>query len=106
MTALRGLIRDFRRGGAVSIMAMMVSAAAGAQTPAPDVQSPVAAAAAPTPASDVPAESAPAAADQADAADREIVVTGSRITGGFTSPTPVTVLSSERANALVINNVG
>ncbi|MEN2788765.1 TonB-dependent receptor [Sphingomonas oligophenolica] len=64
-----------------------------------------------------PADQAPA--DQAQASDQaatpaaeaqessgEIVVTGSRLTGGFKAPTPVTVLSNDRVQSLSITNVG
>jgi len=47
-------------------------------------------------------ESAPAA----DSGGGAIVVTGSRIQGGFTAPTPVTVLGADRVQALSITNVG
>jgi len=50
------------------------------------------------------APSPPAAVPDAPA--QEITVTGSRIAGGFQSPTPVTVLTNERFKALVVSNVG
>lgn len=36
----------------------------------------------------------------------EIVITGTHISGGFEAPTPVTVLTNERAKALVVSNIG
>jgi len=68
-------------------------------------------------AQDAPAQPAPAtaSADQpAPGADQpaaasdagQIIVTGTRISGGFQTPTPVTVLTNERARALVVSNVG
>ena len=51
----------------------------------------------------VPAE---AETDEAEAPEREIVVTGSRVSTGFSAPTPVTVLGSDRVEALAITNVG
>lgn len=51
----------------------------------------------------------PVAAEQdrpaANASD-PIIVTGSRITGGFSAPTPVTVLGNDRVQALAITNIG
>lgn len=51
------------------------------------------------------AEPPPAEAETANGND-PIIVTGSRIAGGFTAPTPVTVLSNDRVQALAITNVG
>jgi outer membrane receptor protein involved in Fe transport len=52
-----------------------------------------------------PAPAAPAAADDTPP-PQEIVVTGTRITGGFQTPTPVTTLTNERSKALVVSNIG
>ncbi|KRA83244.1 hypothetical protein ASD76_04065 [Altererythrobacter sp. Root672] len=50
------------------------------------------------------------ASTETEPAEGEIVVTGSRLgsglSSGFTSPTPVTVLDSQRVEALAITNVG
>ncbi|RZA11980.1 MAG: hypothetical protein EOP02_31165, partial [Proteobacteria bacterium] len=53
----------------------------------------------PVPAEPEQDKSAPANSDP-------IIVTGSRISGGFSAPTPVTVLSNDRVQALAITNVG
>jgi outer membrane receptor protein involved in Fe transport len=41
-----------------------------------------------------------------EAENRDIVVTGSRLTGGFTAPTPVTTVGQERITALAATNIG
>ncbi|MBT2185403.1 TonB-dependent receptor domain-containing protein [Sphingobium nicotianae] len=55
-------------------------------------------------------ETAGAAAEQAGeagtAGDEAIVVTGSRLAGGFKAPTPVTVLGEDRITALAATNLG
>ncbi len=51
-------------------------------------------------------EPADPAAQQDEHGQGEIVVTGSRIPGGFKAPTPVTVLSNDRVQSLSITNVG
>jgi len=53
---------------------------------------------------DEPAPEAPAPASGSGGGD--IVVTGTRIQGGFSAPTPVTVLGADRVQALAITNVG
>ncbi|MCW2404592.1 outer membrane receptor protein involved in Fe transport [Sphingobium sp. B1D7B] len=58
-----------------------------------------------------PASAQVAAQDDAEgsaesAPEQAIVVTGTRLGGGFNAPTPVTSIGSERLEALGINNVG
>jgi len=53
-----------------------------------------------------PEQPAPASDAERNQPAQEIIVTGSRIAGGFQSPTPVTVLTNERFKALVVSNVG
>jgi outer membrane receptor protein involved in Fe transport len=72
-----------RRGvSAVAVSLVLASAAWGQATPAP------------------PPPPAP------ETVPGEITVTGTRISGGFQTPTPVTVLTNERAKALVVSNIG
>jgi outer membrane receptor protein involved in Fe transport len=47
---------------------------------------------------------ATAAADEAE--NREIIVTGSRLLGGFTAPTPVTVVGQARIEGVAATNLG
>jgi len=76
-----------------------VSEAALAEEAAAEQQQPAAAPApAQPPTSDADGDSA--------GTGTPIVVTGSRISGGFTAPTPVTVLGNDRVQALAITNVG
>jgi outer membrane receptor protein involved in Fe transport len=85
-------------------LTLVLASAASAQTTA--ATAPVSAPAASTEAT-VPAASAqaePATGNQATSG--EIVVTGTRIATGFVTPTPVTVLTSQRSKSLVITNVG
>jgi iron complex outermembrane receptor protein len=100
------VIRNFTRNGA-SIMAMIVAigtalpaAAQTAAAPAPDVEQ-----ATPAPATqDVPSAVEPAT-DNAQSEERDIIVTGSRLSGGFSSPTPVSVVGTERLEQRGIANV-
>lgn len=59
-----------------------------------------------TPDSPAPIAAAPESAAPAPAASQEIVVTGSRLATGFTTPTPVTTLSDVRTQQLQVTNVG
>jgi iron complex outermembrane receptor protein len=53
-----------------------------------------------------PADTGPATAADTAATGQEIIVTGTRIASGFAAPTPVTVLTNQRTQALAITNVG
>ena len=91
-------------GLAAAAMGTALTGAASAQTadpqPAPAADQP--AAQSQTPATD----SAPPSSPAAPSPSADIVVTGRHISSGFTAPTPVTVLTNARSEALAITNVG
>jgi len=97
---------NLRMRAGTAMMAALLAGVAHAQstsaTPppadAPTVPAPENAAAAPA--------STLAAQPAAPGGAADIVVTGTRIAGGFNTPTPVTVLTSQRQKSLVITNVG
>lgn len=105
-------------GLGATAMSVALTATASAQTtdpqaapaaPAEQATTPATApAAADTPPQDTAAapQEAPAEAAAPAAPLKDIVVTGTRITSGFQAPTPVTVLTNARTEALAITNIG
>jgi outer membrane receptor protein involved in Fe transport len=83
---MKRISASMRRGVSAGAIGLLLASAAWGQAAPPQAETP-----------------APAA-DQAVAP--EIIVTGTRISGGFQTPTPVTVLTNERSRALVISNIG
>jgi len=100
MTMMRK-IRARHIGGCCAALAWALAMPAMAQDAAPPPE--------PVPAEPVPAEPAATTTSSpaAQSAIEDIVVTGSRIANsGFTTPTPVTVLTNDRVETLAITNIG
>ncbi|WP_249276374.1 TonB-dependent receptor domain-containing protein [Sphingomonas baiyangensis] len=85
---------------------LIALAATIAATPAAAQDTGAAQPSAPLNATPVEERAAEQQADDAVPPSQEIVVTGSRLGANFTAPTPVTSISSERLDALSVNNVG
>jgi len=96
-------------GSSLIVLACLSSATVAAAQAPGDAARPMPPTAAPdTVPQDAPSQTASGLSEAnapADSSQGEIVVTGSRLTRGFTTPTPVTAVSSEQLTATAPNNI-